>query len=105
MTAHFRVRVRQAAEAQLAAGDTAPAYCSFQQALAIDPNDRQAKGALDKLGVRNRDVDLSQGQTTITEFPSSLFQHLAPLSHALPLPDLREREELGDHAQGARSKP
>ena len=41
---------RQAADAQLAAGDTAAAIRSFQKALAINPNDRQAKGALDKLG-------------------------------------------------------
>ena len=41
---------RQAADAQLAAGDTAAAIRSFQRALAINPNDRQVKGALDKLG-------------------------------------------------------
>jgi tetratricopeptide (TPR) repeat protein len=39
----------QAAQAQLAAGDTAAAINSFQRALAINPNDRQAKGALDRL--------------------------------------------------------
>jgi tetratricopeptide (TPR) repeat protein len=43
---------RQAADAQLAAGDTAAAIRSFQRALAINPNDRQAKGALDKLGAK-----------------------------------------------------
>src|SRR5207248_705858 len=43
---------RQAADAQLAAGDTAAAVRSFQRALAINPNDRQAKGALDKLGAK-----------------------------------------------------
>ena len=41
---------RAAAEAQLAAGDTAAARNSLQRALAINPNDRQAKGTLDKLG-------------------------------------------------------
>jgi len=43
---------RQAADAQLAAGDTAAAVRSFQRALAINPNDRQAKGVLDKLGAK-----------------------------------------------------
>ena len=43
---------RQAAEAQLAAGDTASAIRSYQRALAINPNDRQAKGILDKLGAK-----------------------------------------------------
>ena len=41
---------RSVAEGQLAAGDTAAAIRSFQQAIAINPNDRQAKGALDRLG-------------------------------------------------------
>lgn len=41
---------RMAADALLAAGDTAAAKNSLQRALAINPNDRQAKGALDKLG-------------------------------------------------------
>ena len=43
---------RQAAEAQLAAGDTASAIKSYQRALTINPNDRQVKGTLDKLGVK-----------------------------------------------------
>jgi tetratricopeptide (TPR) repeat protein len=43
---------RQAADAQLAGGDTAAAVRSFQRALAINPNDRQAKGMLDRLGTR-----------------------------------------------------
>jgi tetratricopeptide (TPR) repeat protein len=43
---------RQAAEAQLAAGDTASAIKSFQRALEINPNDRQAKGTLEKLGAK-----------------------------------------------------
>ena len=43
---------RQAAEAQLAAGDTASAIRSFQRVLGINPNDRQAKGILDKLGAK-----------------------------------------------------
>jgi tetratricopeptide (TPR) repeat protein len=41
---------RAAAEAQLAAGDTAAAVRSFQQALTINPNDRRTKGILDRLG-------------------------------------------------------
>jgi Flp pilus assembly protein TadD len=41
-----------AADAQLAAGDTASAIRSIQRALAINPNDRQAKGLLDKLGAK-----------------------------------------------------
>ncbi|HEY2374556.1 MAG TPA: c-type cytochrome [Gemmatimonadaceae bacterium] len=41
---------RSAAEGQLAAGDTASAIRSYQQALTINPNDRQAKGALERLG-------------------------------------------------------
>jgi len=50
MTPTSAFAFRQAAEAQLAAGDTAAAIRSFQRALAINPNDRQAKGTLDKLG-------------------------------------------------------
>jgi tetratricopeptide (TPR) repeat protein len=50
MTPTSAFAFRQAADAQLAAGDTAAAIRSFQKALAINPNDRQAKGALDKLG-------------------------------------------------------
>jgi len=41
---------RQAADAQLAAGDTAAAVRNLQQALTINPNDRQAKGILERLG-------------------------------------------------------
>jgi len=40
----------QAAGAQLAAGDTAAAVRSLQKALSINPNDRQAKGMLDRIG-------------------------------------------------------
>jgi tetratricopeptide (TPR) repeat protein len=40
----------QAAGAQLAVGDTASAVRSLQKALSINPNDRQAKGMLDRLG-------------------------------------------------------
>lgn len=40
----------QAAGAQLAAGDTASAVRNLQKALSINPNDRQAKGMLDRLG-------------------------------------------------------
>lgn len=40
---------RQAAEAQLAAGDTAAAVASLQHVLAINPNDRQAKGMLERM--------------------------------------------------------
>lgn len=40
----------QAAGAQVAAGDTASAVRSLQKALSINPNDRQAKGMLDRLG-------------------------------------------------------
>jgi tetratricopeptide (TPR) repeat protein len=42
----------QAAQAQLAAGDTAAAIRNFQHALTINPNDRQAKGILDRLGAK-----------------------------------------------------
>ena len=41
---------RAAAEGQLAAADTAAAMRSLQQALAINPNDVQAKRQLDRLG-------------------------------------------------------
>ena len=40
---------RQAADAQLAAGDTAGAVGSLQRALAINPNDQQAKRTLDRV--------------------------------------------------------
>jgi len=40
---------RQAADAQLAAGDTAAATASLQRALAINPNDRQVKQMLDRI--------------------------------------------------------
>ena len=40
---------RQAADAQLAAGDTTGAVASLQRALAINPNDPQAKRTLDRL--------------------------------------------------------
>jgi tetratricopeptide (TPR) repeat protein len=43
---------RAAGQAQLAAGDTAAAVRSFQKALSINPNDRQAKGLLDRLGAK-----------------------------------------------------
>jgi tetratricopeptide (TPR) repeat protein len=43
---------REAAQAQLASGDTAAAMHSFQKALAINPNDRQVKAILDRLGPR-----------------------------------------------------
>jgi hypothetical protein len=43
---------RQAAEAQLAAGDTAGATASLERALAINANDQQARRALD--GLRRR---------------------------------------------------
>jgi tetratricopeptide (TPR) repeat protein len=43
---------REAAQAQLAAGDTAAAISNFQKALSINPNDRQAKGILDRLGAK-----------------------------------------------------
>ena len=50
LTPNSAFAFRMAAEAQLAAGDTAAAKNSLQRALAINPNDRQAKGTLDKLG-------------------------------------------------------
>lgn len=40
---------RQAAEAQLAAGDTTGAVASLQRALALNPNDQQAKRTLDRV--------------------------------------------------------
>jgi hypothetical protein len=40
---------RQAAEAQLAAADTAAAVASMQRVLAINPNDQQAKRTLDRV--------------------------------------------------------
>ena len=40
---------RQAADAQLAAGDTAAAVASLQRALSINPNDQQAKRTLDRV--------------------------------------------------------
>ena len=40
---------RQAADAQLAAGDTAGAVASLQRVLAINPNDQQAKRTLDRV--------------------------------------------------------
>lgn len=43
---------REAAQAQLAAGDTTAAIRDFQKALSINPNDRQAKGILDRLGAK-----------------------------------------------------
>lgn len=52
LTPNSAFAFRQAAEAQLAAGDTAAAIRSYQRALAINPNDRQAKGTLDKLGAK-----------------------------------------------------
>ena len=41
---------RSLAGAQLAAGDTAAAVASFQQALAINPADQQSRAAVDRLG-------------------------------------------------------
>jgi tetratricopeptide (TPR) repeat protein len=52
LTPNSAFAFRQAAEAQLATGDTAAAIRSFQRALAINPNDRQAKGTLEKLGAK-----------------------------------------------------
>jgi photosynthetic reaction center cytochrome c subunit len=43
---------RQAAEAQLASGDTAAAIHNYQKALTINPNDRQTKGVLERLGTK-----------------------------------------------------
>ena len=40
--------LQQLAGAQLAAGDTAAAVASLEKAVAIDPNDRRAKGMLDR---------------------------------------------------------
>jgi tetratricopeptide (TPR) repeat protein len=52
LTPNSAFAFRQAAEAQLAAGDTAAAIKSYQRALAINPNDRQTKGTLEKLGAK-----------------------------------------------------
>jgi tetratricopeptide (TPR) repeat protein len=52
LTPNSAFAFRQAAEAQLASGDTAAAIRSFQRALAINPNDRQAKGTLERLGAK-----------------------------------------------------
>lgn len=43
---------RSAGLAQLAAGDTAAARASLEKALSINPNDRQVKGLLDRLGTK-----------------------------------------------------
>ena len=43
---------RMAADAQLASGDTAAAIRNYQKALTINPNDRQTKNVLDKLGAK-----------------------------------------------------
>jgi tetratricopeptide (TPR) repeat protein len=43
---------RQTAEAQLASGDTAAAIKSLQRAVAINANDRQAQGLLQRLGAK-----------------------------------------------------
>jgi tetratricopeptide (TPR) repeat protein len=43
---------REMAQTQLASGDTAAAIRSLQKALSINPNDRQAKGSLDRLGAK-----------------------------------------------------
>jgi predicted TPR repeat methyltransferase len=50
LTPNSAFAFRQAADAQLAAADTAAALRNLQRALAINPNDRQAKQILDKLG-------------------------------------------------------
>jgi tetratricopeptide (TPR) repeat protein len=52
LTPNSAFAFRQAAEAQLASGDTASAVRNYQRALAINPNDRQAKGILDRLGAK-----------------------------------------------------
>ena len=52
LTPNSAFAFRQAADAQLAAGDTASAIRSYQRALAINPNDRQVKGTLEKLGAK-----------------------------------------------------
>ena len=41
-----------AGNAQLATGDTAAAILNFQHALTINPNDRQLKGILDRIGAK-----------------------------------------------------
>ena len=43
---------REMGQTQLTAGDTAAAVRSFQKALSINPNDRQIKALLDRLGTR-----------------------------------------------------
>lgn len=50
MSPNSAFALEQAAGAQVAAGDTASAVRSLQKALSINPNDRQAKGMLDRLG-------------------------------------------------------
>ena len=52
LTPNSAFAFRQAADIQLASGDTAAAIRSLQRAIAINPNDRQAKGALEKLGAK-----------------------------------------------------
>lgn len=52
LTPNSAFAFRQAAEAQLAAADTASAIRNLQRALTINPNDRQAKQTLDKLGAK-----------------------------------------------------
>lgn len=49
MSPNSALAFRQAADAQLAAGDTAAAVTSLQRALAINPNDQQVKRTLDRL--------------------------------------------------------
>ena len=41
--------LRQAANAELAVGDTATAIASLERALSLNPNDSQAKGVLDRI--------------------------------------------------------
>jgi Flp pilus assembly protein TadD len=43
---------RETGQTQLMAGDTAAAVRSFQKALSINPNDRQVKTILDRLGTK-----------------------------------------------------
>lgn len=43
---------REMGQTQLASGDTASAIRSFQKALSINPNDRQARGMIDRLGAK-----------------------------------------------------
>ncbi len=49
MSPNSAAAFRQAAEAQLAAGDTTAAVASLQRALAINPNDQQVKRTLDRV--------------------------------------------------------